>query len=194
MNPAEESGGAHSISLRDYLVHGIYLTAYGVAKYIPSPIGDWLRYLIVKPFAARLGKVRLYEGVTIWYPYRVRIGDRVTLNEWIYVDGFGGVDIGDNVRIAHRTTIMSSDHRYQDPNRPIHEQGLVCGPVRIHDGVWIGCNATILMGVTIGEGAIIGAGAVVTKDVPPFAIAVGVPARVVGRRGVDADAAADASR
>lgn len=171
------------ITLSDYLVHGVYLTLYGLFKYVPSPIGDLLRYLVIKPFAARLGKVRIFEGVTIWYPYRVRIGNGVTLNEWVYIDGFGGVEIGNGVRIAHRTTIMSSDHAFRDQTKPIHEQGLVCAPVRIEDGVWIGCNATILQGVTLGAGSIVAASAVVTKDVAPNTIVGGVPARKIGERG-----------
>lgn len=182
MSTDDTAATQYRITTRDYLIHGVYLTLYGVVKYVPSPLGDWLRRLMLTPFVRRLGRVRIFEGVTIWYPYRVRLGDRVTLNEWIYIDGFGGVEIGDDVRIAHRTTIMSSDHRYQDRDQPIHTQGLVCRPVKIEPGVWIGCNATILMGVTLGRGAIVGAGAVVTKDVAPYAIVGGVPARVIGQR------------
>ncbi len=170
-------------TLADYVRHGLYLSVYGLVKYVPSPLGDWLRYWALKPFAGRLGRVRLFEGATIWFPERVRIGDHVTLNEWVYVDGFGGVEIGNGVRIAHRVTIMSSDHAHQRRDVPIHRQGLVAAPVRIEDDVWIGCNATILMGVTLGTGAIVAAGAVVTRSVEPYAVVAGVPARPIGARG-----------
>ncbi len=71
-----------------------------------------------------------------------------------------------------------------DPNELMCRQPLVsAGDIVIEDDVWIGSGARVMDGVTIGRGAIIGAGAVVTKDVPPYSIALGVPARVVGRRG-----------
>ncbi len=181
--PDAPTAPQYQISTRDYLLHGLYLTLYGLPKYFPSPIGDFFRYWTIRLFGARLGRVRVYEGVTIWYPYRVQIGDNVTLNEWIYIDGFGGVRIDDGVRIAHRTTIMSSDHRFDRRDVPIREQGLVCKPVHIERDVWLGCNVTILPGVTLREGAIVAAGAVVTRDVAPFTIVAGVPARPIGVRG-----------
>ncbi len=170
------------ITQRDYILHFLYLPAYGVVKYLPSPIGDWLRWLVTRPFTASLGKVRIYEGVTFWYPYRIRIGQDVTLNEWVYLGGFGGLTIGSHVRIGHRTSVITSDHIYDDLTLPIHEQGLAHAEVAIEDNVWIGCNVTILKGVRIGEGAIIAAGAVVTRNVPAYAIFGGVPAKQIGTR------------
>lgn len=175
------------ITYKDYLLHGLYFTVYGFVKYLPSPIGDWLRLLLTHPFATKLGKVRIYEGVTFWYPYRIHIGDDVTLNEWVYLSGFGGLRIGNHVRIGHRTSIITSDHRYEDMSVPIHQQGLISGEVVIEDDVWIGCNATILKNVRIGRGAIIAAGAVVTRDVPSNTIFGGVPAKQIGVRDNDND-------
>lgn len=167
----------------DYLIHGIFVFTYGWVKYVPSPIGDWLRILVARPFLFSCGRVRLYEGVTFWYPYRIKIGNNVTLNEWVYISGFGGVTIGDNVRIGHRTSIVTSDHEYSDVATPIYKQGLVSSPVVIEEGVWIGCNVTILRGVRIGHGAIIAAGAVVIKDVLPLTVVGGIPARIISSRG-----------
>ena len=169
-------------SPRDYLVHGVYFTAYGLVKYLPSPLGNPLRYWVSRPFVRSMGRVRLYEGVTLWYPYRISLGHRVTLNEWVYISGFGGVEIGDDVSIGHRTTIISSDHVFSDRSRPIRDQGIVGAPVVIESGVFIGCNVTVLRGVRIGEGAVVGAGSVVAGDIPPYAVAAGVPARAVGTR------------
>lgn len=169
--------------LRDYLGLGIYFSIYGLVKYLPSPLGDWLRYGVSKPFAKHLGKVRLYEGVTLWYPYRISIGDHVSLNEWVYIGGYGGVRIGDGVRIGHRTTILSSSHRYQDRQRFIYQQGVIGTMTVVDDDVWIGCSVVILPGVRIGKGSIVAAGAVVTKDVPPYTIVAGVPAKQIGMRG-----------
>lgn len=167
----------------DYLAHGIYFFVYGIVKYIPSPIGDVLRYILSKPFMRRMGRVRIYEGVTLWYPYRIVIGSNVTLNEWVYISGYGEVTIGNDVRIGHRTSIVSSDHVFDDRTIPVHEQGLVAQPVRIGNDVFIGCNATILRGVTIGDGAVVAAGAVVMDDVEPYTVVGGVPAKQIASRG-----------
>jgi acetyltransferase-like isoleucine patch superfamily enzyme len=170
------------ITKRDYILHALYVPAYGMVKYLPSPVGDWLRWLVTRPFTTALRKVRIYEGVTFWYPYRIRIGQDVTLNEWVYLGGFGGLTIGSHVRIGHRTSIITSDHVYDDLTLPIHEQGLIHAEVVIEDNVWIGCNVTVLKGVRIGAGAIVAAGAVVTRDVPAGAIFGGVPAKQIGMR------------
>ena len=129
---------------KDYLIHGIYFALYGIVKYIPSPIGDVLRYWISKPFVNKMGKVRIYEGTTLWYPYRIKIGNNVTLNEWVYISGYGNVTIGDAVRIGSRTTIISSDHEFGDCNKRIYQQGIKsCGGVTIEDDVFIGTGVII---------------------------------------------------
>lgn len=112
----------------------------------------------------------------------VSIGDRCWLGPFCLVYGNGGVRIGKDVLVAGHTSINSISHRAERCDIPINAQGLICAPVVIEDDVWIGLNAVILQGITLGRGAIIGAGAVVTRDVPPWSIAVGVPARVKGRR------------
>lgn len=86
------------------------------------------------------------------------------------------------VRIGLRANIITNNHVFSDRQRPIMEQGVVCAPVTIEDDVWIGVNVTILPGVTVGKGSVLGAGAVVTKDVKPFTVVAGVPAKVMGRR------------
>lgn len=93
------------------------------------------------------------------------------------MDGRGIVKIGNSVSISHRVAIVSAGH---DPQSPTF--GYRSAPITIGDYVWIGVNATILKGVTIGEGAVVAAGAVVTKDVEPYAIVAGVPARKIGER------------
>lgn len=181
---AHNTGGCN-IGVKDYLIHGIYFLLYGIIKYFPSPIGDFFRYYITLPFIKKMERVRIYEGVTLWYPYRIDIGDNVTLNEWVYISGYGGVKIGNNVRIGHRVSIITSDHLYNDVKAPVYKQGIIGEKVVIEDDVWIGCNATILKGVTIGKGAIIGAGSVVTKDVPSYAVVGGVPAEKISMRKKD---------
>lgn len=171
---------SNKIDWKDYIVHGIYLTLYGFVKYIPPPGGDILRYIVSKPFVKSMRIVRMYEGVTLWYPYRIEMGNHVTLNEWVYISGFGGVRIGSGVRIGHRTTILTSDHVCRDVSIPIYKQGVdTKGGVWIDDDVFIGANVTIMDGVHIGTRSIIGAGSVVTKDVPSGSIVAGNPARIL---------------
>lgn len=116
---------------------------------------------------------------------RVRIGSRCAIGDGAEIECWKStVDIGDLVRIASQVYILTNNHAYEDVAKPIMEQGYVFKPIVIGDDVWIGRRAVILPGVTIGRGAIIGAGAVVTKNVPPNAIVAGVPARMIRTRGV----------
>jgi acetyltransferase-like isoleucine patch superfamily enzyme len=113
---------------------------------------------------------------------QVILGDRSWLGPFCLVYGNGGVTIGSNVLVAGHTSINTVSHSADRCDIPINDQPAVIDPVVIEDDVWIGLNAVILQGVTIGRGTIVGAGAVVNKSIPPWSIAVGVPARVVGRR------------
>jgi len=169
-------------NVSDYLIHGIYFSMYGLVKYIPSPVGDIFRALITRPFLKKSGKIRIYEGVTFWYPYRIKIGNDVTFNEWVYISGYGDVEIGNNVRIGHGTSIISSDHNIPAPGETIKDAGLSKGKIIIKDNVFIGAKVTILKGITIGEGSVIGAGSVVTRDVPSNIIVAGNPATIIKER------------
>ena len=165
----------------DYLLNGLYFLLYWPFKYFPSPVGDYFRYITTICFIRCKNYVRLYEGVTIWYPYRVNIGNKVTINEWVYISGFGGVSIGNGCSIGHRVSIISSNHGLSK-NDSIKNQPLTAEEVIIGNDVWIGANVTILGGVTIGNGAVIAAGAVVNSDVPEYAVSGGVPSKTISSR------------
>ena len=141
-----------------------------------------MRYLLLKPFIKRMGRCRIAEGVTLWYPYRITIGNNVSLNEYVYLSGYGGIIIEDGVRIGVRSTFITSDHNFDRVDVHIKDQGLSTGRIHIKRNVWIGCNVTILKGVSIGEGAVLAAGAVVKDDIPDYAVAGGVPAKVLKYR------------
>lgn len=169
----------------DYFEHALFWTVYGIVKYVPSPIGDAFRTLILRVFGVKLSSWRIREGFTVWSPRKLTIGKHCTINEWVFIQAYGGVEIGDYVRIAARCTILSAGHVFDKRNTPIYRQGLRLAKVKICDDVWVGNNVTILSGNTIGKGAVIGAGAVVTTNVESNAIVGGVPARPIGERGTD---------
>ena len=129
--------------------------------------------------------VRILRGATISTTPngKITIGDRVHIGEGTIIFGGLSIKIGNDVIIGPQNVIVDSDHRYQDLSIPMNRQPLSFEEVSIEDDVWISSNCVIAKGVTLGKGAVIGAGAVVKKDIPPYCIAVGVPARVIKKRG-----------
>ncbi len=107
----------------------------------------------------------------------VMIGDhtRIGLHNTI----IGPVKIGSHVNLAQGITVTALNHNFDDTEKRIDEQGVSTKPVTIEDDVWVGANAVILPGVTIGNHCVVAAGAVVTKDVPPHSLVAGVPAKVI---------------
>jgi acetyltransferase-like isoleucine patch superfamily enzyme len=120
--------------------------------------------------------------VTIANPQDVEIGDTVAINSFTMIVAFAKITIGNDVLIGPYVLIHSGNHRFADPEAKIREQGHDLAPIDIEDGVWIGGHAVILPGTRIGRGAIVAAGAVVTKDVEPYTIVAGVPAKKIGER------------
>lgn len=94
----------------------------------------------------------------------------------------GGIQIGNHVLIGQSVNLHAESHNFSDPELRIDQQGVTYRGITIEDDVWIGSKVTILDGVTIGRGSIIGAGAVVTKSINPYSISIGVPAKVIGDR------------
>ncbi len=109
------------------------------------------------------------------YGMNIRLGDNVFINSGCCFQDQGGIFIGDNALIGHQVVIATLNHA-TDPSR---RGDMIAAPVHIGNNVWIGAHATILPGVTVGDGAIVAAGAVVTKDVPPKSVVGGVPARIL---------------
>lgn len=107
----------------------------------------------------------------------VRLGDRVEINNFTIVNGTGGVEIGEDTLIGPGVRIISYQHRYAR-GATIHSQPVIARPIHIGRDVWLGANSIILAGVTIGDGAVVAAGAVVRKDVPADTVVAGVPATV----------------
>lgn len=123
------------------------------------------------------------RGAVLWaFDGLIRAERNVYLGPYVTIYGHGGVTIGEGTLVSMKATILSSNHGVP-PNGPkIREQPDELLPTKIGSDVWIGANAVILGGVTIGDGAVVAAGAVVTKDVQAGAIVAGVPARLVRKR------------
>jgi len=113
----------------------------------------------------------------------ITVHDGVGLNMRTFLDGNGGVEIGPNTLLSPGVQVISGNHVFDDPAVPIKLQGTAYGKVSIGEDCWLGTNVIVVPGVTIGRGAIVGGGAVVTKDIPDLGIALGIPAKVVGWRG-----------
>jgi len=124
----------------------------------------------------------------------ITIGKNCFLGEFNVIRGQGGVAIGDNVYTGPMVKLVAVNHVFADPDRPIREQGITAQGIVVEDDVWLGAGVTVVDGVTIGRGSVIGAGAVVTTDIPPYSIAIGVPAKPVkDRRQLQSNSKQDAS-
>ncbi len=106
-----------------------------------------------------------------------------SINIRCFLDGNGGVEIGADTLLSPGVQVISGNHVFDNPKVPIRFQGTAYGKVSIGEDCWLGTNVVVVPGVTIGRGSVVGAGAVVTKDIPEFSVALGVPAKVVGHRG-----------
>ena len=162
--------------------------------YLPN---HWVAHLPF--FALRHAWYRRVVGVDLgadasvfmgcyWYFYRplgrnpqpMRVGPNTIVSRRCTLDGRGGLRLGANVSVAPEVMLITSQHLKDDPDFGLEDRGIV-----IEAYAWIGSRATILPGVTVGRGAVVAAGAVVTKDVPPYAVVGGVPAKVIGERARD---------
>ncbi len=167
---------------KNFILQGLYVFLFAFVKNISFPLTNYIRYLVLKIFMRKLKSTYLSEGLIVWFPWKIEIGKNSSLNAGCMLNGYGGIKIGNNVRIASYTIINSVDHEFTNPDLPVNKQGYWGAKVVIEDNVWIGANVIINKGVTIGHNSVIGAGSVVTKDIPSYSIAVGVPCRVIKSR------------
>lgn len=138
---------------------------------------------LLRFMGAKVGrKVFIYPGVWITPGRNLVLGDGVDLAKDVIITTSGGVFIGDRTLIGYRTQILSANHTIPPIGEPFPVSGDKYAPIKIMNDVWIGANCIVTAGVTIGEGAVIAAGSVVTKDVPSNAIVGGVPAKIIKMR------------
>ena len=163
----------HKISI------GIQAIWAWISNYIISVVPFWC----IRKIYYRLNGIKIGSGTCINMltymlgPGTLMIGEYSHINPGCFIDYRGGITIGSSVSISHRVMLITGGHEVQSPT---FEEAHM--PIKIADYVWIGAGAIVLKGVEIGKGAIVAAGAVVTKNVPPYAIVGGVPARKIGDR------------
>ena len=123
-----------------------------------------------------------HTGISILYPKNITIGNNVSINRYTTITARAPINIGNNVLIGPFVVITSSNHEYRNKEELILNQGHNDKPIIIEDDVWIGAHSVILPGVTIGKGSVLAAGSVVTKNVEPYSVVGGVPAKLIKQR------------
>ena len=183
-----------------------FVYSYCLVKALPGRVGFFFRFHIYSRFFKQcLHPVIIFPFVDIKGFNNISIGSNCIINHnshlyshrgslnignnfalgynssIVSADG-GSITIGNDVIIAQNVVLRSSNHSFTDTTVPIRYQGHESGYITIDDDVWIGANSVILPNVRIGSHSIVGAGSVVTKDIPPFSIYAGVPAKLIRKR------------
>ena len=153
----------------------LWWTVYtALFRYSPRPLHCWRAFLL-RCFGARLGAgCHVYASARIWAPWNLECGSWTCIADDAEVYNPVTVLLGEGVVVSQGAFLCAASHDYSDPEFP-----LIHGAIIVGNRAWVAARAIVLMGVTIGEGSVIGAGSVVTKDVPPNAVCAGNPARVV---------------
>ena len=145
-------------------------------RFSPRVLFAWRR-VVLRSFRAQIGRhVNIYNSAQITIPWNLTIGDWSAVGEGALLYNLGRLTIGERVTISQRAHLCGGTHDYNDPAMP-----LIRSEITIEDNAWICADAFIGPGVTVGEGAVCGARAVVVKDVEPWTVVAGNPARVVGK-------------
>ena len=176
LDMSEASGKIGNRFLNYYLDFKLFIL-HCISLHVPI----WgVRKLAIVLFGAEVGRgTTIHMGAKFFDPSGFVVGEDTIIGDRIFLDGRAKLTIGSHVDIASEVMIYNSEH-----DMSANDFHAIVAPVVIHDYVFIGPRAIILPGVTIGEGAVVAAGAVVTKDVPAFAFVGGVPAKVIGERSL----------
>lgn len=161
---------------RTYAVGGVRLVVGSAIGRLPIA---WLRRLLARQLLQMTigADVQLYRWREVRAGERIQIGEGSVIGSWATLDGRNGIFIGTNVNLSSEVALWTAQHDPQSAS--FATRG---GPITVEDDAWLSFRATILPGVRVGRGAVVAAGAVVTKDVPPYTIVGGIPARVIGSR------------
>ena len=164
---------------------GLFVALLKRAVYIRRPLHGNAHEML-REGRLQIGRHTFVEsGVTIHSTSgRINLGQRVYLSHGVTVGALGLVEIGDFSLVGPGCYITDADHRFSDLTAPVPDQGMTSkGLTVIEDNVWLGANVVVTSGVRIGRRSVIGANSVVTRDIPAFAVAAGIPAKVVSTIG-----------
>ncbi|MDN3689483.1 acyltransferase [Cyclobacterium jeungdonense] len=151
---------------------------YDLLKPFSQPIFQILRFAVTKHLFQKCGdNIVIGSNVTFKNWNGIKLGSYVSIHEFCYLDGYGGILIGDKVSIAHNCTIMSSSHTYSQPHLSIRDNPVAKEKVEIGNDIWIGCNVRILGNSIIHDRAVVGACSLVNKTISANSIYYGIPAR-----------------
>ena len=151
-------------------------------SFSPRSLFAWRAFLL-RQFGAKVGRnVHIYNSATIFFPWNLEIGDYSAIGEHAYIYNLGPIIIGNKTTISQRAHLCAGTHDFTDPALP-----LLKPPIVIADQVWICADAFVGPGVTIGEGVVVGARSVVMRNVEPWVVVVGNPAKFLSKRIINID-------
>jgi putative colanic acid biosynthesis acetyltransferase WcaF len=157
----------------------LWTLAQPLFRFSPRPCFGWRRFLL-RCFGAKVGhSVHVYPTATIYFPWNLEAGDETAIGERVLIYNLGRVTLGPRVTVSHGAHVCAGTHDHTKPDFPLLRPPIMIGPE-----AWICADAFVGPGVIIGEGAIVGARAVAMKDVRPWSIVVGNPARETKRRKI----------
>lgn len=165
------------------LLFGAYAYAENLLRLLLELLPPLLRHPLYRLLLARLGPGSMIDYQCYFrYPWKISIGAATSINRGCefygsMMDGSARIRVGDHVALGPRVRVLSAGHDYRELDLPD-----TSASVEIGNHVWVGAGSTILPGVTIGEGAVVAAASVVTRDVPPYTVVAGCPARVLKQR------------
>ena len=146
-------------------------------RFSPRILFGWRNFLL-RLLGARIGKnVHIYNTAHVHFPWKLEVGDLAAIGDYALIYNLGPIRVGSLVTISQRAHLCAGTHDHTDPSMPLQRLPIVIG-----DQVWICADAFVGPGVTIGEGALVGARAVAVKDVEPWQIVAGNPARPIRKR------------
>ena len=160
----------------------LWALARPLFRYSPRLFFGWRRFLL-RLFGARVGReVRIYSDAVIYFPWNLEVEDHAAIGEGALIYNLGQVTIGRDATISQRAHLCAGTHDYTDPAMPLEKP-----PIKVGAQAWVCADAFVGPGVSVGEGAVVGARAVAMKDVPAWAVVAGNPARQIKRRRMSGD-------
>lgn len=166
--------------MKNFYILIYYLLIIWLPGNNPKGLSCKLRVFIFRKLSGNIGKnVAILRGAEIHCAENFYLGDMSGVGVNCYISCGDKVTIGDRVLMGPEVMIYTTNHVWDSLEKTYVGKGLIYKPVFVHDDVWLGSRSIILQGVTIGKGATVAAGSVVTKDVPPYSVVAGVPAKVI---------------